>query len=688
MFFRLTGCVLLLMLTVVSGYGQITNIAAIRQLTVEEAEQGLPVELEVQLSHLHPRRRGIFVFDGTYGIYVNLPSNASRFDDLKPGAIVHLKGHTTSGDFTDSMMAEEVEVVGWAPLPEPRKFHSYEIYSTSVALDCEWVTVIGRIVGAAQLLQYDSLMLEIEVSGSKAFVQVPMEPDTMERTAELMFQRVSFPAVVGTIFNRHRQMTGRVFHVNSMKDFSLFGDDVQWTDTDVRPIETLLRAGQNYNKALHTHGLVTFVGKNTIYVRGAVTSLKVATLRLADLRPGDYVDLTGFIWAQPISPAFRAREIKVLERRALPDPVEIDVGGRLDPDWNYELVRTSATLVEVGKASGDGSEIGPPVLFCRAGKRVFEVRLPDGMNPGEHLKPGALLGLTGICSLLPNQDPRWTYFVENLRMELRGPADLAVLRKASWWTAARLAWVVAVVLSAAMLFLVWVLMLRKTVARQTGMISEQIERESVLNERQRLARELHDTLEQGLAGVALQLRSSLKQIEAGPQKGRSALELAQGMLRYCRDESRNSILDLRGGLLEKMDLPAALREALQPLAEECGAVLEVEVSGMPRRLKQYAERHLLRIAKEAATNAVRHAAPGRLRVELAYGPAELSLTIRDDGAGFDVDGLAKSERFGLQGMRERANRIHAKINIQSRPESGTTVCVELDSTEEWELEES
>ena len=657
-------------------FGQITNIATIRNLELDRAASGLPVEIEAQLTHLHPRKKGIFVFDGSRGIFVNLPTNASLFENLKPGAVVRLFGRTGSGDFTPNMVADKVEVVGWSPLPEPRKFHPFEIYSPDIALDCEWVSVVGRIIGTTRLDEFDCIMLELEIHGSTVGIQVPMEPDTMERVAEMMFKRVSFPAVVGTIFNRHRQMTGRVFHVNSLKDFEVSPGGGLEVDSDIRPIETLMRAGQNYQKAIHTHGLVTFAGKNTLYLRGEVTSLKVATLGLADLQPGDYVDLTGFIWPQPISPAFRAREISVVERRAPPEPVAIDAGGELNPDWNYDLVKTTATLVDMGR----------DVLFCRSRGRVFDVRLPEGMELDGRVVPGALLELTGICNLIPNKDPRWVYFVESLWLELRGSDDLTVLHEAPWWTPGRMAWVVGIAGLIAALFLVWVVLLRKTVARQTGIIGQQIERESMLNERQRIARELHDTLEQGLAGMALQLQSCTKQIDANLERGKEALKLAQGMLRHCRDESRNSILDLRGGLLEKMDLPSAIGKSIQPLADECGAALEVDVKGEQRRLKQFAERHLMRMAKEAATNAARHASPKRIRVELEYRPDALALRVVDDGAGFSVDQLPKSERFGLQGMRERANRIGATIEIGSDVGQGTTMRVEL-ATKEWELDD-
>ncbi len=679
-----------------SADAQLTVIDHIKHLTPDEAAKGPAVEVEAQVVHLHPRRVGIFLFDGRLGIFVYLPEVASRYENLRVGSIVRIKGTATPGGFAPDIRATEVEVVGWSPVPEPRKFFEFEVYLPNLNLDCEWVKVWGRLVGASVLEDFNRILLELEIHEGKCSIQLPYTPDGMDRAAALMYQRVEFPAVAGTVFNRHRQMTGRTFYVNSFDDFTVYLEDFQQQDWDVRPIEQLLWAGANFQKALHTRGTVAQVGRNEVYLRGDQMSLKAVMVDSTRLQPGDHVDLFGFIWPQPISPAFRARTAKVIEKRDPPEALAIDLSGPLDPDWNYALVETETILVDIGQSFdmspfASGTVYGPANsgrigMVCRSGGRVFDVRLPEGFAGGGDLKPGAHLRLTAICNLMANRDPRWSHFVDGVWLEVLQPGGIEVVMPAPWWTVRRLVWAAGMALGALLFSFLWNLMLHKTVARQTETIGKQIEHESVLHERQRIARELHDTLEQGLAGMALQLQSSAKQLEIDPNRGKEALRLAQGMLKHCRYESRNSILDLRGGLLEKMDLPAALRESIRPLAEECGAELEVEVAGVPRRLRQFAERQLLHIAKEAATNAARHATPHRIRVEIEYLPGALRLEVVDDGTGFAVDRLAKAERFGLQGMRERANRLHGMLGIESSIGAGTTIRVDLASTEEWELE--
>ncbi len=683
-------------LPVCAVFGQIRDIKEIKNLSPEKAAEGLPVEIEAQVTHLHPRRRAIFLYDGEQGVYCNLPNQAQLFKHLKPGANVRIKGITHEGGFVPAMTAQELEVVGWKPLPQPRQFHAYEVFVPSIRTDCEWVNPSGRLVGAAAFPEQDYIMLELEILDTRVGVQVPYAENAMEKAASLMFRRISFPAVVGTIYNRNRQMTGRVLFVNSMEDIEAISDGGEWDNLELWPIHTLMRSGGNYQKAVRTHGVVTFAGEQAVFLRGEQAALKVATIGGTELIPGDFVEVKGFIWPQPISPAFRARSTEVIEHREAPEPMRVNLAGNLDSRWNYDLISADVELVDIGRSFGLTPtsldlKAGQPdtellSLLCRAGDRLFEAKLPTGSKLDSRFSPGAIIRLSGLCNIIPNRDPRWVFFTETLWIQLRDVSDVSLLVPAPWWTAGRLVWVIGIVSAATLLFLIWVVMLRKTVNRQTGVIVKQIERETVLNERQRIARELHDTLEQGLAGMALQLKSCAKQFDGNLEKGKASLKLAEGMLRHCREESRTSILELRGGLLEKMDMASAFREAVRPLADECGAKFTVKVKGKPRRLQQYAERHLFRIVKEAATNAVRHAKPKTLSIDLQFSPTQLEISVCDDGAGFDVSKIARSERFGLQGMLERANRLHGKVDLDSTPGKGTCVKISL-NTEEWELDQ-
>ena len=283
-----------------------------------------------------------------------------------------------------------------------------------------------------------------------------------------------------------------------------------------------------------------------------------------------------------------------------------------------------------------------------------------------------------------------------------------------------MSWGFAFAGNALFLVMIWNRSLRRKVEKQTGLIAEKVERESIYEERQRIARELHDNLEQGLAGTAIRLRSSrrllannndeiLKSFEslknlddvesisaellkledsvnAMAQKQTTAFSVVQDMLSYCGEESRTSIMDLRGGILEKMDLPEAIKNALKSVAEEGNAELWVEVLGTPIKLRQMVERNLLMVAREAAVNSVRHGKASCIEVELSYSETILTLKIKDNGSGFDSADLSKIGHFGVRGMRERINRLNGSIEIESKLGEGVEVFVTLPSLKSLVLE--
>jgi ligand-binding sensor domain-containing protein/signal transduction histidine kinase len=200
---------------------------------------------------------------------------------------------------------------------------------------------------------------------------------------------------------------------------------------------------------------------------------------------------------------------------------------------------------------------------------------------------------------------------------------------------------------------------------------------AVLAERNRISQDIHDTLAQNLAGIALQLDAVHMQLPDVKSDLRERLDEACNLTRYSLAEARRAITDLRSDELKSGELSAALPE----LARRVAAVLQtrVQIIGEPRKLSPTMERNLLRIFQEALANAVKHAHAGTLDVELRYAPNSLALRVRDDGRGFDPESLspAGSGHYGLIGMRERAEKIGGHLTLNSRPGEGTELLVEV-----------
>lgn len=200
---------------------------------------------------------------------------------------------------------------------------------------------------------------------------------------------------------------------------------------------------------------------------------------------------------------------------------------------------------------------------------------------------------------------------------------------------------------------------------------------AVLAERNRMAREIHDTLAQGFAGISLQLEAVDETLSESPSVARKHLNRARSLVRSSLAEARRSVWELRSPALESTDLPSALSNiALQLAANPLRP--SVNVTGDRRRLPSTVEENLLRIGREALTNAVKHAQAQTIDVDLNFEAHRVLLSVRDDGCGFDPDhqhSLGNSG-FGLISMRERAEAIGAKLNVDSKPGNGTLVTVE------------
>lgn len=197
----------------------------------------------------------------------------------------------------------------------------------------------------------------------------------------------------------------------------------------------------------------------------------------------------------------------------------------------------------------------------------------------------------------------------------------------------------------------------------------------VLGERARVGREIHDTLLQGMAGVAMQVHSAAEALDNSQPRIRATLQTARDALEHYMREARRSIWELRGPALESLDLPAAIEALGQRLTAGTAIRFGLRVRGAPRRCAPELKQQLLRVSGEAISNAVQHAGPAEIAVELAYTNDSVGVCVRDDGRGFDVEQVEREpvRHWGVAGMRERAAQLGAALDLVSAPAAGTRV---------------
>jgi signal transduction histidine kinase len=203
--------------------------------------------------------------------------------------------------------------------------------------------------------------------------------------------------------------------------------------------------------------------------------------------------------------------------------------------------------------------------------------------------------------------------------------------------------------------------------------------DATLEERTRLAREIHDTLLQGFTGVSLQLVAAMGRV-TGPPAAIEALRDVISVAQKTLEDARRAVWDMRApALAEQGGLPATLKAAAERAIGGTALALDYAVQGTPRTLPPEAEAVVFRVAQEAIANTVKHAAAHLVRVALAYGPRDVRLAVTDDGRGFTVDPdfRAYAGHWGLLGMRERAVQLHARLSVRSAEGAGTSIVLRV-----------
>ncbi|MEG5053234.1 MULTISPECIES: PAS domain S-box protein [unclassified Microcoleus] len=205
---------------------------------------------------------------------------------------------------------------------------------------------------------------------------------------------------------------------------------------------------------------------------------------------------------------------------------------------------------------------------------------------------------------------------------------------------------------------------------------KQAEEASILEERNRMAREIHDTLAQSFTGILAQVGAANQVLTDDLEAAQAHLDLIKELARTGLTEARRSVVALRPQLLEEGSLQSALHRLIAQIRTAAMDVtLYYEIEGAVYSLPTEVENNLLRIGQEALTNAIRYANADEIRVELVYDRDQFCLRVRDNGQGFGVGSISASEGFGLLGMSERAERIGAQLTIRSQPGQGTEIIV-------------
>ena len=679
-------------LCVVAGFGAdpragaqviLTNAAQLRQLSTNAASARLQARVTGVVTYYDAPNHLAFVQDPSAGTYVSPTWRITEPDDfsgsVESGMLVEVSGRSQPGRFAPFLSGEPTaRILGRAEaFPEPIRplrgqlleptFHSQWIEVEA------FVRTVGFDRGRLRLgLAYGPRRFEALVTGDWESREVP---------PELLKSDVRVRGVYGSIFNDERQLVNMRLLVPSIEQITVIDPGMSLAFAqEPKAIDEIMQFNPNRSERIHLRGVVLahLVGEG-LYLRGDHGAVWVGTEYDQPLAPGQLVSVVGFPRPGEVRPLLLDAIVKVLDEFKEPEPRVLAAEQVVEEPVDADLVTMEARLVDLLERPGNS------MMLLQGERTSFSARLLEDAPLSKSLKNGSWMKLTGICVMqgeqLTGADPESGNLVSTqpkptgFSLIVRDQSDLEVLQGPPWWTLGRVRNLLLVMAAVTGGIFLWGAMLRHKVREQTVFIAEQIEHERIAEERARIARELHDTLEQELVGIKMALDTAASRLDAAPEKARRSIDQARAMIRQSQAEARQSVWDLRAANLAQEDLDKALAELLTPLSQPDGTVVSVttNLNGRPP-FDGVMKNHVLRIAQESVTNALKHAAADQVTVRLETGPDELELCVEDNGSGFDLAGESgKNGHFGLIGMRERANKLNGRLLLKSEPGKGSTV---------------
>lgn len=427
------------------------------------------------------------------------------------------------------------------------------------------------------------------------------------------------------------------------------------SSVDAETISSLRLLSPDVSTNVTVQGVVTLTSP-MLYIQDSTGGIAVSSSHPhAPLQIGDEIEARGDADLHDFSSEMRNADIHLLWSHTPVSPVDVASSQAATGTFDAQYVEVQGKLV--GKQDdGHGTEI----LTLEDGSQSF-LALVNGVGRSAHLqtlKEKSRLQLRGICVT----DSKYTHDLTAFALLLPSSGDIEIVEGPPWWSPAHI-----------IELIVCVLLL--SIAAMTGFfLVERWRMQAVLEERQRLAHEMHDTLAQSFAGLSFQLQAICDDVRDGiditPQ-----LELAQGMVRDSHEEARRSIMALRPEHLQSIGLLSALEACARRMVSQSSSVTIASVSeGTVQNIPLRVSDTLLRIGYEAIANAIHHARCSRLTIYLVYRHSTVEMIIQDDGTGFVVS--SDSAGFGIRGMHKRADNISAQFRIDSTSGQGTAVHVQ------------
>ena len=662
----------------------LTGLREVAESFLEPGPIG-PVDVEAAVTgrYLHS---GITLRDETGATFAGTADDSMSFT---PGDRVRVRGTVYEGVFINGIAGATFELLGHGPAPVPRPVQAAQLATGAFFHDL--VTAAG-VVRAVRRLSENSTILTLNADGGPLEVRLAwiLTADEEARIVDAEVQVTGFGS--GEV-NTVRHLIRPYLRVVDPGGLAITAAAAP--DPFMAPILPLDRitVGLKHGHRVKVVGVASARGGvgGGVYLAADDHGLFVAPAEIDDavwsIAPGDLVEAVGFATPGPAAITLGDAVLRVVGSgpavtpTPLPDEVPRGVSSAAWKRWRRRLwldslpIETDIDVVARIDRDGTAEIVGTTPV------RQVTIRCLAQSQPREAV-PGSRIRVRGVCRVTATDRDLSSPAPIAYDVWTASAADVAIVRRASWWKRPEVARLLAVLfvgtLCAAVAAAAWVVFLRRQVRRQVGVIEGQLKTEAVLEERQRIAREFHDSLEQDLAAMALRLGAAAEAVaDAEAHDVLSAQRLA--VLRL-QDESHQFVWDLRDAAHAERPLSESLARLVEDLRHLSPAPIALRIAGPLPSPPLAARQQMLRIVREAVANAVSHAHAAKIAVSAGSAAGRVTIEVQDDGEGFDVAAAERrAAHFGLRGMRERAWRVGAVLDIESSARSGTRVVLALDA---------
>jgi len=700
----------------------LSNAVDVISLPAEEASRSLKVFVTGVVTAADPALNGrFFVQDASGGVFVD-NVNGRR---PEPGELVEVSGITYVGAYAPTITAPRVRKIGVIDLPAAKPVSVEQLMSG--AEDSQRIEISGVVRDARS----DGSRLAIDLLAGgypfRAYVVVPAS----FKPQELIGSQVRIRGTAAEAHNRSlRQLIMVEIYIPVLTDLVVEKPElINPFEKRLIPLNKLAqyRRDNSLGQRVHVKGVVTFQKPGEyVFLQDASGGLQVQTRQTTVFQPGDVVEAVGFPSFENYLPVLQAAILQETRDARLPiKPKPASIEELQNGLHHADYVSLTGKLIERTAKRGSRSKNSPAsittVLVLQGTNFTFSAEADEA--PGDprlgSIPIGSVMEVNGICLTEIDSDGK----LKSFQILMRSSDDVSIIKKTSWLTPQRLLVGFAIVCGVLIAIASWSVMvsrknsmlnflirerektqgqlqqahdqLEERVRERTAQLKLQISArkeaelqfKAVLAERTRLAQELHDTVEQTLTGLALQLGIAVKLHAQNPEEELNHLELARKFLLRSQAEVRQSVWDLRKLVQEQFDLPSALLENARRVANYSSIQVTLETRGAVRVLPEVVEETFLRISHEAFTNVIKHARATAVNIQLEFEPQRVVLRIQDNGQGCVPETAAGPEEghFGLLGIAERVKRVGGHFNLVSAPEKGTTVQVEIPLGAEQEM---